>query len=80
MKNFFIILSALVVFLIACIYLRTGYFESSISKNETTFYSKKGDSITSKRYYRDLSGNWILLDKKIVISDGSWQAISFKAN
>lgn len=80
MKNFIIILSALVVFLIGCIYFRTGYFESSISKNESTFYTKDGDSITSKRYYRDLSGNWILLDKKVVITDGSWKAISLKTD
>lgn len=80
MKNFIIILSALVIFLIGCLYLRTGYFESSIQKDESTFYTKDGDSISSKRYYRDLSGNWILLDKKVVITDGSWKAISVKAD
>ncbi|PWN59218.1 hypothetical protein [Chryseobacterium oncorhynchi] len=80
MKNFIIILSVLVIFLIGCLYLRTGYFESSIQKDESTFYTKDGDSITSKRYYRDLSGNWILLDKKVIITDGSWKAISVKAD
>ncbi len=80
MKNFIIILSVFVIFLIGCLYLRTGYFESSIQKDESTFYTKDGDSITSKRYYRDLSGNWILLDKKVIITDGSWKAISVKAD
>lgn len=80
MRNFIIILSAGFLFLCACIYFRTGYFENSIQKNEATFYSKDGDSITSKRYYRDLSGNWILLDKKVVVTDGSWKAISVKTD
>lgn len=80
MKNLILILSFLVVFLIGCIYLRTGYFESSIQKNESTFYTKDGDSITSTRYYRDLSGNWILLDKKVVITNGTWKAMSLKTD
>ncbi|TXI90330.1 MAG: hypothetical protein E6Q36_01665 [Chryseobacterium sp.] len=68
MKNYTVIISFICLFLFACIYFRTGYFESSIQKTETTFYIKGKDPITSKRYYRDLSGNWILLDKNIVIT------------
>ncbi|WP_419871041.1 hypothetical protein [Chryseobacterium sp. CT-SW4] len=78
MKNYFYLLSALILFLIGCIYFRTGYFESSISTNETTFFIKGKDSITSKKYYRDLSGNWILLDKNVVITAESWKAINMK--
>lgn len=64
----------------ACIYFRTGYFESSIDTNETTFHLKGKEPITSKRYYRDLSGNWILLDRNVVIAEGSWKAINMKTN
>ena len=72
MRNYIVILTVLCLFLVACIYFRTGYFESSISTNETTFYIKGKEPITSKKYYRDLSGNWILLDKNYVITeDGS---------
>jgi hypothetical protein len=78
MKNYFFLLSALILFLIACIYFRTGYFDSSINTNETTFFLKGNDFITSKKYYRDLSGNWILLDKNIVITAESWKAINMK--
>lgn len=78
MRNFVVILTALLIFLVACIYFRTGYFESSISTNETTFYIKGKEPITSKRYYRDLSGNWILLDKHYVITEDSWKAINMK--
>lgn len=80
MKNYIVIITFICLFLFACIYFRTGYFERSIETTETTFYSKDGDSITSKRYYRDLSNNWILLDKKVVITDGSWKAINMKTN
>lgn len=80
MKNYFVIISFICLFLFACIYFRTGYFESSIKKNEITFYFKNGDSIKSKRYYRDLSDNWILLDKKVVITPDSWQTTSLKTN
>lgn len=78
MRNYIVILTVLCLFLIACIYFRTGYFESSIQTNESTFYIKGGEPITSKRYYRDLSGNWILLDKKVVITEDNWQAINLK--
>lgn len=78
MRNFIVILTALFLFLVACIYFRTGYFESSIETNETTFYIKGKEPITSKRYYRDLSGNWILLDKNYVITEDSWKATSMK--
>ncbi|MCD0480411.1 hypothetical protein LPB90_18385 [Chryseobacterium sp. LC2016-29] len=78
MKNYIVVLTVVCMFLVACIYFRTGYFEKSIETNESTFYIKGGDTITSKRYYRDLSGNWILLDKKIVITEDSWKATSTK--
>lgn len=78
MRNYIFILTVFLLFLGACIYFRTGYFESSINTNETTFYLKGKDSITSKKYYRDLSGNFILLDRNYVITDGSWKAINMK--
>lgn len=79
-KNFIVIVVLLCVFLISCIYLRTGYFESSITTNQSTFYLKSGDSITTQRYYRDLSGNWILLDKNVVIPSAEWSATSISTN
>ncbi|PWN59141.1 hypothetical protein [Chryseobacterium oncorhynchi] len=79
MRNYIFILTVFLLFLGACIYFRTGYFESSINTNETTFYIKGKEPITSKRYYRDLSGNWILLDKNYVITEDSWNAINMKA-
>lgn len=78
MRNSIFILTVLCLFMFACIYFRTGYFESSIDKSETTFYIKGKEPITSKRYYRDLSGNWVLLDKKVVITEDSWKAIEMK--
>lgn len=79
MKNIGVILCVLLIYLLGCIYFRTGYFESSITKTETTFYIKGKEPITSNRYYRDLSGNWILLDKNYVITEDSWNAINIKA-
>ena len=76
MRSFTMLVIVLCLFLIACIYFRTGYFESSIVTQETTFYIKGKNPIISKRYYRDLSGNWILLDKNIVITEGSLKATS----
>ena len=78
MKNIVFFLTVMIVFLAGCIYFRTGYFDSSIERNETTFYIKGKDSITSKKYYRDLSGNWILLDRNYVITKDSWKATSIK--
>ena len=78
MRNSIVILIILCLFLATCIYFRTGYFESSIETNESTFYIKGKDPITSKRYYRDLSGNWILLDKNVVITKDSFKATSIK--
>lgn len=78
MKNYIVILTVLCLIMFACIYFRTGYFESSIETNEITFYIKGKEPITSKRYYRDLSGNWILLDKNYVITEDSWKATSLK--
>lgn len=76
MRNFIMLITVLCLFLIACIYFRTGYFESSIITQETTFYTKGKSPIISNRYYRDLSGNWILLDKNVVITEGSLKATS----
>lgn len=78
MRNSIVILTFICLFLVACIYFRTGYFESSIETNESTFYIKGHEPITSKRYYRDLSGNWILLDKNVVITENNWKAMSVK--
>ncbi|KQT21018.1 hypothetical protein ASG22_16530 [Chryseobacterium sp. Leaf405] len=62
------------------IYFCTGYFKSSIETNESTFYIKNKEPITSKRYYRDLSGNWILLDKNVLITKDNWKSTSIKIN
>lgn len=72
------ILKVLGLFLVVCIYFHTGYFESSIETNETAFFIKGKEHITSKRYYRDLSGNWILFDKNVVITEDSWKSTSIK--
>lgn len=80
MRNYIVIFSAVILFLCACIYFRTGYFERSITKTETTFYIKGKEPITSKRYYRDLSGNWILLDKKVVITEDNHHSMDLKTN
>lgn len=80
MKNLIFALSIICLFLIACVYFKTGYFETSVSTNKTTFYLKKRNSISSSKYYRDLSGNWVLLDKNIVITEGSWTSTSIDMN
>lgn len=78
MKSAIMLLGGLVIFLFLCIYWRTGYFESSIQTNDTTIYFKGGDSIVSQRYYRDLSGNWILLDKNIIVPESKWSGMKIK--
>lgn len=54
----------LIIFILLIIIITRGGF---ITTNDpTTFYYKienKTDSIISKNYYRDIKGNWILLDK-----------------
>jgi hypothetical protein len=66
------------IFLSSMFYYRTGYFESSNQNNLTTFYTSN-DSITSKKYYRDLSGNWVLLDKKIVLTESDIKSMTIQA-
>lgn len=78
MKSTIIFLSGLIIFLFLCVYWRTGYFESSIQTNDTTIYLKGGDSVVSHRYYRDLSGNWILLDKNIIVPENLWSGTKIK--
>lgn len=80
MKNLLIILIGLLLFLLVCIYSRTGYFQSSLTTKETQIYFDSGDSITTHKYYVDLSGNLILLDKKVIVLKDDWSMISVNAN
>lgn len=64
-----------ILFIIIVFYYRTGYFESSTRNNMTTFYTTK-DTIKTNIYYRDLSGNWILLEKGKVIKDNDIKMIT----
>ncbi|SEC67031.1 hypothetical protein SAMN04489761_3457 [Tenacibaculum sp. MAR_2009_124] len=82
MKRIVWALTALVILYIIgnIFYYRTGYFESSIIKQKHTFFCHTKDSISSSYFYVDLSGNWILLDKGIVIRDGETGVICICTN
>lgn len=66
------------VFLSIIFYHRTGYFESSIIKKKYTFHCDTKDSISSSYFYVDISGNWILLDKGVVLKKGETGIICVK--
>lgn len=54
----------LIIFILLIVIITRGGFLTT--NTPTTFYYKrdnKTDSIISKNYYRDINGNWILLDK-----------------
>lgn len=68
----------IMVFLSMVLYHRTGYFESSRIMTKHTFRCETKDSISSSYLYVDLSGNWILLDKGIVIKEGETGIICSK--
>ena len=78
-NNALIILSAAFVFLAGTLYFRTPFFDSSINTNEATFEAKDGTTVVSSEYYRDLGGNWILLDKGVVIKDDELTMMSIPA-
>ena len=51
--------------------------------NPTTFYYKienKTDSIISNNYYRDIKGNWILLDKGKVFNQKQVSGMKISKN
>lgn len=75
-----IIFFSVAVFLSMILYHRTGYFESSIVKKKHTFHCGTKDSISSSYFYVDLSGNWILLDKGVVLKEDETGVICFKSN
>ena len=74
-SSFDIILITVCLFLIGCIYYRTPYFDSSIMTQTITFEEQ---AITSKKWYVDMGGNYILLDKNVVIPKGKLGIISIE--
>lgn len=78
-NGFTIIIIGFCLFLIGCIYHRTPYFENSISTKSITF-QRKNDTINSNRWYVDMVGNWILLDKNIVVQSGNTGIIIIKSD
>ncbi|WP_027384913.1 hypothetical protein [Epilithonimonas caeni] len=76
LKKIIVLLGLIIAFLLMCIYWRTGYFKISIQTNKTTIYLRNGDSIKTQNYYRDLSGNWIILDRNLVVPESNWKAMS----
>lgn len=76
-NNLIYIFLVIIIYLTASIYYRTGYFDYSIITKETKFYTKK-DTIISNRFYIDLSGNIIILDKEKVILKQNIKSMVFK--
>lgn len=75
------IIPIIIIFILLIIIIARGGIITT--DNPTTFYYKienKTDSIISNNYYRDIKGNWILLDKGKVFNQKQVSGMKISKN